>query len=94
MDDSCLYAGELNSGAASLLSGASSSGGIECVEPACLSAAARLLMAMDRRADPCTDFYQFSCGRWAAGHYRGPGPGLSLHDMQNSVDIHIERRYS
>lgn len=27
-------------------------------------AAGKMIAAMNRSADPCTDFYDFSCGRW------------------------------
>ena len=30
--------------------------------------AAYLLSAMDRTADPCTDFFQFACGAWNRKH--------------------------
>ena len=28
----------------------------------------RLLKAMDKKTNPCKDFYQFSCGRWIHEH--------------------------
>ena len=35
--------------------------------------AGQLLQQMDGTADPCTDFYQFSCGRWGERHPAPPG---------------------
>jgi neprilysin len=35
-----------------------------CEKPACVLAAARMLQRMDLEADPCKDFYQFSCGNY------------------------------
>ncbi|XP_054713276.1 endothelin-converting enzyme homolog isoform X1 [Uloborus diversus] len=35
-----------------------------CVTPACVTVAAAILNAMDHTAEPCTDFYQYSCGGW------------------------------
>ncbi|GLH14402.1 Endothelin-converting enzyme 1, partial [Gryllus bimaculatus] len=31
-------------------------------------AGAELVQALDRRVDPCADFYRFACGRWARQH--------------------------
>ena len=33
-----------------------------CLSPVCVSAAADILKRIDKRVDPCTDFYKFSCG--------------------------------
>ncbi|KAG8235742.1 hypothetical protein J437_LFUL015610 [Ladona fulva] len=35
-----------------------------CDRPACVLASARLLQRLDPTADPCSDFYQFSCGNY------------------------------
>jgi neprilysin len=35
-----------------------------CEQPACVLAAARMLQRMDLAANPCHDFYQFSCGNY------------------------------
>jgi hypothetical protein len=32
------------------------------LSPVCVSAAADILKRIDKRVDPCTDFYKFSCG--------------------------------
>jgi len=35
-----------------------------CLRPECIITSARILSSMDPEADPCTDFYQFTCGNW------------------------------
>jgi len=35
-----------------------------CLRPECIITSARILNNMDAEADPCEDFYQFSCGNW------------------------------
>ncbi|XP_072145035.1 neprilysin-like [Dermacentor andersoni] len=37
-----------------------------CETPDCRKHAEELKAAMDRSADPCTDFYKFACGSWKA----------------------------
>ncbi|CAN7945435.1 unnamed protein product, partial [Ixodes hexagonus] len=39
-----------------------------CTRPDCYNFPKELSMAMDVAADPCTDFYQFVCGRWSKVH--------------------------
>jgi len=36
----------------------------ECLTPECVEASKRILSKMDLTADPCEDFYQFTCGTW------------------------------
>ncbi len=35
-----------------------------CLTKECLSTAAYMMGMMDAKANPCNDFYQFSCGGW------------------------------
>ncbi|XP_049276033.1 neprilysin-2 [Rhipicephalus sanguineus] len=39
-----------------------------CFAPDCYDFPKELAMAMDPSVDPCTDFYQFTCGRWSKVH--------------------------
>ncbi|KAL1471782.1 hypothetical protein MTO96_039732 [Rhipicephalus appendiculatus] len=39
-----------------------------CFAPDCYDFPKELAMAMDASVDPCTDFYQFACGRWSKVH--------------------------
>ncbi|KAH8306406.1 hypothetical protein KR018_010737 [Drosophila ironensis] len=41
-----------------------------CRSKECIRTAASLIYAMDEQTDPCEDFYQFTCGRWANEHPR------------------------
>ncbi|XP_077533139.1 neprilysin-1-like isoform X2 [Haemaphysalis longicornis] len=43
-----------------------------CITEACVKAAATILGNMDPSADPCTDFYDFACGRWKQHHVLPP----------------------
>ncbi|KAL0839240.1 hypothetical protein ABMA28_016005 [Loxostege sticticalis] len=35
-----------------------------CVSEACVGTASRILQALNKDVDPCTDFYEFACGGW------------------------------
>ncbi|XP_063929574.1 neprilysin-4-like [Zophobas morio] len=39
-----------------------------CLSEDCVNTASNILRAMDRNTDPCTDFYQYSCGGWIASN--------------------------
>lgn len=41
-----------------------------CSSSDCVRAASYLLESMDLEADPCEDFYQFTCGNWHNYHIR------------------------
>ncbi|TRY79621.1 hypothetical protein TCAL_09039 [Tigriopus californicus] len=39
-----------------------------CTTEACVVAAADIIKSLDETADPCEDFFQFSCGGWVASN--------------------------
>ncbi|XP_055711716.1 neprilysin-1 [Phlebotomus papatasi] len=39
-----------------------------CLTEECIRTASSLLAAMDRTADPCTNFFQYACGTWNKKH--------------------------
>ncbi|KAK3105380.1 hypothetical protein FSP39_023788 [Pinctada imbricata] len=39
-----------------------------CLTPACVSVASSIYNAMNMRADPCEDFYEYACGGWIKSH--------------------------
>ncbi|XP_075728696.1 neprilysin-11 [Rhipicephalus microplus] len=41
---------------------------ITCLNLSCFNLGAELYTAMDLRSNPCDDFYQYTCGRWAENH--------------------------
>ncbi|KAM7398723.1 hypothetical protein PAMP_018040 [Pampus punctatissimus] len=54
-----------------------------CLSEACVTVASQMVEAMDRSADPCHDFYQFSCGGWMR---KNPLPdGRSRWSTFNSI---------
>lgn len=40
----------------------------KCETEECIRSAANLKLSMDPTADPCDDFYQYTCGRWTSEH--------------------------
>ena len=40
-----------------------------CTTPECIQLASALMSGLDQSVDPCQDFYNFSCGRWADSTY-------------------------
>ncbi|KAI8820364.1 uncharacterized protein EV422DRAFT_506619 [Fimicolochytrium jonesii] len=83
--------------AAAILSAASSAAAAAadasvCDTPLCAEAAKQISSAMDTTADPCTDFYQYSCGGWIKNH---PIPAaktrIGTFDDLNEANLQILR---
>ncbi|XP_046397181.1 neprilysin-1-like [Ischnura elegans] len=55
-----------------------------CTSNQCVETAANLMKSLDLDADPCEDFYQFTCGNWAANH--------PIPDFTASTDWFFERK--
>lgn len=56
-----------------------------CTSTACVRAAARLLARLDPSIDPCSNFYQFSCGRFLET-YTVPDDSNQLSTLQEMQD--------
>ena len=56
-----------------------------CSTAACKAAASNILDAIDCTANPCTDFYQFACGGWKAGH-QIPAPRTQIGTYEPLLD--------
>ena len=54
-------------------------GSSQCTTRECIKLAANVLSAIDESADPCTDFYQFSCGNWVENAVIPPCEFCDVH---------------
>ena len=57
----------------------STNAGSLCLTRECIKLAASVLSTIDETADPCTDFYQFSCGNWLQNAVIPPGEFCDVH---------------
>ncbi|EYC27950.1 hypothetical protein Y032_0008g265 [Ancylostoma ceylanicum] len=63
-----------------------------CLSERCVQLAANYLNNMNHRANPCTDFYSFACGRYAE-HKIVPEHAKKitvLHEMKRDLDRHLK----
>ena len=65
-----------------------------CLSRACLARAAYMLDTMDARADPCTDFWQYSCGGWLSRAIIPPfNKAWSVdHEIDVRIKVDIRRK--
>lgn len=68
-------------------SSSSSSTSDLCEDVGCIKAANRILGSMDLTADPCDDFYQYSCGSWVEDHIIGESQSSTsvFNDVRDDV---------
>ena len=67
-----------------------------CVTTECIEASARILTALDPRADPCEDMAKFACGGWTERQSRVPGGKdvvLVLENLQSGVDHQLKCKF-
>lgn len=62
---------------------------ILCETKDCLRSSSNLLLSMDENADPCEDFYQFTCGNWEEEHPRPDS--VTSHDWFSEKQSKILR---
>ncbi|XP_015109217.1 neprilysin-2 [Diachasma alloeum] len=60
-----------------------------CETKACYEASKRMLASMNRDVDPCTDFYQFSCGSFRDREPHQPSSSFGM--LQRQVDRQIRK---
>lgn len=56
-----------------------------CVTASCVEAAAFILQNIDPDIDPCTDFYNFTCGKWAMKNVVPAGTYISIDKLMFSI---------
>lgn len=49
-----------------------------CLTPGCIQLSAQIAAAINQSADPCQDFYQFSCGGWVKDNIIPVGTCMAL----------------
>ena len=54
-----------------------------CMTPSCVEAAAFILQNIDTNIDPCTDFYNFTCGNWAMRNIVPAGMHIKTHSIKH-----------
>ena len=57
----------------------------QCTTRECIKLAASVLSAIDESVDPCTDFYQFSCGNWVENAIIPPCEYCDVHTLVSLV---------
>ncbi|RCN35463.1 hypothetical protein ANCCAN_18676, partial [Ancylostoma caninum] len=63
-----------------------------CLSEKCVQLAANYLNNMNRRANPCSDFYSFACGRYAENKVipEHAKKITVLHEMKRELDRHLK----
>ncbi|KAI6179301.1 Phosphate-regulating neutral endopeptidase [Aphelenchoides besseyi] len=60
-----------------------------CMTPGCIHTASLILNSMSTEVDPCTDFYEYACGKWVKKHPI-PDDAPSVSNFENlSQDLEL-----
>jgi len=64
-----------------------------CLTKECITAASRILNAMDTTADPCNDFFQYACGAWNEDHIISESQSSisTFNDVRDSVSKTVKK---